>query len=82
MGCCKSKLMLSDIGKGCKAKIVCNGCDEVSKKRFLEMGLNNGTSVSVVRTAPLGDPVVIRVRNYLMILRKCECSKICVEKEK
>jgi Fe2+ transport system protein FeoA len=44
----------------------------------MEMGLLPGTSVELVRFAPLGDPVEIKLRNYHLSLRKLEAEKIFV----
>lgn len=46
--------------------------------RILEMGLLVGTPVSLVRFAPLGDPVEIKVRGYNLTLRKHEAEQIWV----
>ena len=40
------------------------------KARFAEMGLVPNTEVTVIRVAPLGDPIVIRARGYELCLRK------------
>jgi ferrous iron transport protein A len=44
----------------------------------MEMGLLVGTTVELVRFAPLGDPVEIRVRGYHLTLRKQEAEQIFV----
>ena len=49
-----------------------------NKARLLEMGLLVGTSVELVRFAPLGDPVEIKVRGYHLTLRKQEAEQIWV----
>ena len=46
--------------------------------RILEMGLLVGTSVELVRFAPMGDPVEIKVRGYNLSLRKHEAEQILV----
>ncbi|MST95074.1 MAG: ferrous iron transport protein A [Pedosphaera sp.] len=46
--------------------------------RLLEMGLLVGTRVELVRFAPLGDPVEIKVRGYNLSLRKHEAEQIMV----
>ena len=46
--------------------------------RLLEMGLLVGTLVQLVRFAPLGDPVEIKVRGYHLTLRKQEAEQIWV----
>lgn len=46
--------------------------------RLLEMGLLVGTPVELVRFAPLGDPVEIKLRGYHLTLRKHEAEQIWV----
>ena len=48
------------------------------RARLLEMGLLVGTPVELVRFAPLGDPVEIKVRGYNLTLRKQEAEQILV----
>lgn len=47
--------------------------------RLREMGLLPGTRISLVRTAPLGDPIEIKVRGYNLTLRKSEAAHVLVE---
>ena len=49
-----------------------------NRGRILEMGLLVGTTVELVRFAPLGDPVEIKVRGYNLSLRKHEAEQILV----
>ncbi len=46
------------------------------KQRLMTMGLIPGTRVEVLRTAPLGDPIAIRIRAYNLALRKDDAEKI------
>ena len=46
--------------------------------RLMEMGLVPGASISVVRTAPLGDPLQIKLRDYHLALRRTEAEMIKV----
>ena len=46
--------------------------------RILEMGLLTGTAVELVRFAPMGDPIEIRVRGYHLTLRRHEADQIWV----
>ncbi len=48
------------------------------RARILEMGLLTGTTVELVRFAPLGDPVEIKVRGYNLSLRKADAELILV----
>ena len=47
--------------------------------RLREMGLLAGTRVTLIRTAPLGDPIEIKVRGYHLTLRKSEAEHVLVE---
>lgn len=47
--------------------------------RLREMGLLTGTRITLVRTAPLGDPIEIKVRGYHLTLRKSEAEHVLVE---
>jgi ferrous iron transport protein A len=50
-----------------------------SKPRLMEMGLLVGSTVQLVRFAPMGDPVEIKVRGYNLTLRKSEAEQILVK---
>ena len=47
--------------------------------RLREMGLLAGTTLTLVRTAPLGDPLEIKLRGYHLTLRKSEAEHVLVE---
>ena len=47
--------------------------------RLREMGLIAGTPLTLIRAAPLGDPLEIKVRGYHLTLRKTEADHILVE---
>lgn len=47
--------------------------------RLREMGLLAGTRLTLIRTAPLGDPLEIKLRGYHLTLRKSEAEHILVE---
>ncbi len=46
------------------------------RPRLMEMGLTPGTPISIVRVAPLGDPIEIKVRGYRLSLRKNDAALI------
>ena len=48
------------------------------RPRLMEMGLLAGTAVELVRFAPLGDPVEIKLRGYHLTLRRHEAEQILV----
>jgi ferrous iron transport protein A len=47
--------------------------------RLLDLGFTPGEEISVTQWAPLGDPIVVRVRGALLALRKREAAWILVE---
>lgn len=47
--------------------------------RLREMGLQPGTTITLVRLAPLGDPLEIKVRGYRLSLRKADAAHVVVE---
>lgn len=48
------------------------------KERLLTMGLLPETTVTVLRSAPFGDPMAIRVRSYDLALRRVDAAKVSV----
>lgn len=53
--------------------------DSAASVRLREMGLLAGTPLTLVRAAPLGDPLEIKVRGYHLTLRRSEAEGILVE---
>ena len=47
--------------------------------RLREMGLLAGTRLTLIRTAPLGDPIEIKLRGYHLTLRKTEADHVIVD---
>lgn len=52
------------------------------KRRLLDMGIVPGSLVEVVKVAPLGDPIDVKVKGYHLSLRKEEAGEILVEEER
>jgi ferrous iron transport protein A len=52
------------------------------RQRLLEMGVTKGTTVHLVRFAPLGDPLEISIRGYRLSLRREEAESIVIEKKR
>lgn len=50
------------------------------RRKLLSMGLTPGVELSVMRVAPMGDPVEIRVRGYALSVRRDEAAMLSVEK--
>ena len=69
---------LTELSLGNKATVAEIKVPPDSQARLMEMGLLVGTSVELVRFAPLGDPVEIKVRGYNLSLRRNEADLILV----
>ncbi len=72
-------MTLNQLGIGQSARIVSISGEEEIADRIMEMGLIEGTSIRVVRFAPLGDPIEIEARGYHLTLRKQEASLVEIE---
>lgn len=48
-------------------------------RRIIEMGVVPGTLVKIVKYAPLGDPIEIKVKGFNLSLRKSEAAMVQVE---
>jgi len=73
------KIKLSSLKEGQKAIIQNIGEIGELKQRLLEVGLLCNEPIEVVKIAPFGDPILIRVGNNSFALRKEEADKIVVE---
>lgn len=49
------------------------------KRHLLDMGLTKGTSISIKKIAPMGDPIDILLRGYELAIRKADLKQIEVE---
>jgi Fe2+ transport system protein FeoA len=69
---------LASLTPGARAVVTSIQIPPASRGRLLEMGLLVGTTVELVRFAPLGDPVEIKVRGYHLSLRRHEAEQVMV----
>ena len=66
---------LADLAVGAEARVA--SVDAAGPAaRLLEMGLTPGATVRVVRTAPLGDPIEVRVRGYFLSVRREDARRV------
>ena len=72
-------IRLSELENGQKARIVKINLEGDIRRRLSDMGLVNDAEVQLLRVAPLGDPVEIRIKGYDLSLRKEVVSEIEVE---
>ena len=71
---------LSALPLGQKARVLSFQLPAEHHQRLLEMGLTVGAQCEVVRCAPLGDPIDIKVRGYHLSLRKADAAGVRVER--
>lgn len=69
-------MTLANLPKNTNAKVVSVTGNNAITRRLMEMGVVPGVSVTVVKAAPFGDPMEIRLRGYSLALRKSEADKV------
>ncbi len=69
---------LADLAVGDKARVVKLEGAGLTVQRLAEMGLTPGVVITVVRFAPLGDPVEVKVRGYALSLRNVDARCVLV----
>ena len=72
-------MTLRELPIGSSAVILTVGGDGVLRQHFLDMGLIPGAPVTLVKYAPLGDPMELLVSGYTLTLRLAEAAQIEVE---
>ena len=80
MAMSEERLNLGQLCVGDTVRVV--GLDKVDRsyrEKLLAFGLTPGTVIEIVRVAPLGDPLEIRVRGTALSLRRGEASAVAVE---
>ena len=72
---------LEQVGVGRSAWVECVGGARAFRRRMMELGLLPGTAVEVVRIAPLGDPMELRVRGCALSIRAAQAREVGVRTE-
>lgn len=71
-------MTLDQTSVGQTAVIQSVGGDQAFRRRLLELGLLPGTRVSVLRIAPLGDPIELLARGTNLSIRRTEAQTVMV----
>jgi ferrous iron transport protein A len=74
----KSHVSLAASPHGTMARVASIDGSGAGSLRLIEMGLVPGASICIVRTAPLGDPIQVSLRNHHLALRRADAEKIIV----
>jgi Fe2+ transport system protein FeoA len=69
---------LDTLPAGLAARVVNVEGSSAIARRLMEMGIVPGAPIRVVRTAPLGDPIQVCLRDYQLALRRAEARAITV----
>lgn len=72
---------LSELCPGMHGRIAFVSGKGAIRKRLMDMGFTSDAHFEIVRVAPLGDPIEIKIRGYYLSLRKSEADSIEVEVE-
>ena len=75
----RQKMTLRELPVGGSAVILAVGGEGALRQHFLDMGLIPGAHVKLVKYAPFGDPMELRVSGYALTLRLAEAAQITVE---
>ena len=70
---------LTSLPIGATAKVLTVNGNNPITRRLMEMGVVPGVSVRVIKSAPFGDPLEIRVRGYHLAMRRSEADTIEVQ---
>jgi len=70
---------LDELPVGAEGTVVAVRCERAVARRLMEMGVLPGTRVEVVRVAPLGDPIQLRLRSYSLSIRRREAAGIVLQ---
>ncbi|MGN1377408.1 MAG: ferrous iron transport protein B [Dorea sp.] len=72
-------MTLKELPIGKSATVLTVGGEGALRQHFLDMGLIPGADVTMVKYAPMGDPVELRVHSYELTLRLADAEKIDIE---
>ena len=72
-------MKLNELKAGQSARVLSIGGEGALRQHFLDMGLIPGTEVTLIKLAPMGDPMELRLRGYALTLRMADAEKISIE---
>jgi len=72
-------MTLAAMEAGQEARVVGVPTNTESSQRLRDLGIISGEQVKLLKKAPLGDPIEIRIMNYDLCLRRSEAESILVE---
>jgi ferrous iron transport protein A len=70
---------LDAVPVGRAATVISVACERPTARRLMELGLLPGTRVDVIRIAPMGCPMELRVRDSSLSIRRAEAARVSVQ---
>lgn len=70
---------LKDIELGSICRVISLNVEGTIRRRFLDLGLINGTEIKALNQSPSGDPIAYLIRGAVIAIRSEDASKILVE---
>lgn len=70
---------LKDLPIGKTATIVSVDGNQDLRQHLLDMGLIPGSEITMIKHAPMGDPIEVRIHSYELTLRNDDANKITIE---
>ena len=72
-------MTLKDLPIGKSGIVLTVGGEKTFRRRLLEMGITPRTTITVKKAAPMGDPIELLLRGYVLSLRLADAEKITIE---
>lgn len=69
-------MTLRELPVGADGKVVSVRGNGATARRLMEMGVIPGVAVRMIKAAPFGDPLEVRLRGYNLALRKNEAAAV------
>jgi len=72
-------MTIADLRVGQSGRVMTVDGERVLRRRLLDMGITPKTLVTVKKAAPMGDPIELLLRGYVLSLRLADARQITVE---
>jgi Fe2+ transport system protein FeoA len=72
-------MTLKELEIGKSGRVLAVGGEKALRRRLLDMGITPHTVITIKKVAPLGDPIELLLRGYVLSLRLDDAEKITVE---
>ena len=72
-------MTLNELSIGKSGRVLAVGGEKVLRRRLLDMGITPRTVITVKKAAPMGDPIELLLRGYVLSLRLEDAEKITIE---